>query len=239
MNIAVIPAKKESKGLPGKNMKDFFGKSLVQRAIESAQIEDIDEIFVSTDSTEIINSVASATWDIPVQILSRPSYLTLPAVQVDEVVLFDLRKIQTRYYPTEIGFVVVLQPTSVLRTTEHVLKAVQLYKAWDDPFSPGMSGFWSNKYHYTGDKLRVGSVNHDAKIRHGRQFLRPRESLLFVENGAIYIASADYIGEYKTFRSNSPIPFEMPEEDSIEIDTEYDWKKAELRYKEKQNGNNS
>ena len=52
--IAIIPARGGSKRIPGKNIKDFFGKPIIAYAIELAINSKLfDQVFVSTDSKEI------------------------------------------------------------------------------------------------------------------------------------------------------------------------------------------
>lgn len=53
-NIAIIPARGGSKRIPGKNIKDFFGKPIIAYSIEAALNSGVfDEVMVSTDSEDI------------------------------------------------------------------------------------------------------------------------------------------------------------------------------------------
>jgi len=81
-----------------------------------------------------------------------------------------------------------------------------------------MSGYFTKKYIYqvSDDYCAAYPINHDNNYRTGRQW---GKSELFVENGAIYIATKKRIEKYKTFRSNSSIIYQMEKRDSIEIDT--------------------
>ena len=84
MNICVIPAKGNSRRLPGKNKMLFKGKPMVQRAIESAQRSYIfNRIIVSSDDLEILSIAASFPYVIP---LFRLSSLSGDDVSVDDVV---------------------------------------------------------------------------------------------------------------------------------------------------------
>lgn len=52
--VAFIFARSGSKGIPGKNIRNFGGKPLIAWSIECARsVAEIDEVFVSTDSIEI------------------------------------------------------------------------------------------------------------------------------------------------------------------------------------------
>ena len=71
--LAIIPARGGSKGLPGKNIKSLCGKPLIGWSIEQAQASEyIDEIFVSTDSSEIATVAESFGIKVP---FLRPSEL--------------------------------------------------------------------------------------------------------------------------------------------------------------------
>jgi N-acylneuraminate cytidylyltransferase len=65
-NICVIPARGGSKRLPGKNIKEFFGKPVVAYAIHCAQeCQLFDQIIVSTDSIEIAELAKAYGADVP------------------------------------------------------------------------------------------------------------------------------------------------------------------------------
>ena len=56
MNIAIIPARANSRRIKNKNIIDFFGKELIFYSISAAiRAKIFDEIIVSTDSTKIAN----------------------------------------------------------------------------------------------------------------------------------------------------------------------------------------
>lgn len=60
MNVAFIPVRGGSKSIPLKNIKPLCGKPLVYWTIKAAcNCEQIDKVFVSTDSEEIWNIVES------------------------------------------------------------------------------------------------------------------------------------------------------------------------------------
>ena len=236
MNVAIIPAKEHSSEVPNKNSRIFHGYSLVQWSILSANIDRIDKIFVSTDSTKIIQQSQVMNLD-KVEILSRPSGLTLSQVQVDEVVLFSIRQIEAIYGENSVKTVVVLQPTSLFRRAEHVAGAYRHYKS--SMGNPLFSGYYSKNYHYYVDFSIADPIKHNPLKRSGRQELRLNQ--LFVENGAIYIASAKYITENKTFRAKKMSAYEMSALDSVQIDSESDWFLAEqfMLYGKDKNEDNS
>lgn len=237
MIVAIIPAKGGSKGLPGKNMRDFRGKSLVKRAVESANIDEVDKICISTDSTDIITEI-SRLGIYKAEIFPRPLGLATARVEVDEVALFTFRQIEAAYGSRSVDTIIVLQPTSPLRTSNHVSMALTEYQITAKKVGrPLLSGYCSSKYHYKDAEREVIPVEHQPLFRLGREYLR--DNTLFVENGAIYVCSGTYLSLFKTFRGNAMYPFEMDELESVEVDTDLDWKIAELYHEEIEDGNSS
>ena len=83
--IAIIPARGGSKGIPGKNIKNFSGKPLLGWTLEHAKESNIfNDIILSTDSKEI----ASVGLDFGVTVPSlRPDHLA-----TDQSDVFDTHK---------------------------------------------------------------------------------------------------------------------------------------------------
>jgi len=220
MIIAIIPAKSNSKGIPGKNMLELGGKTLIQRAVESANIPEIDKVFISTDIENII--VEGIDMD-KIAVLHRPKELTLDSAQVNDVVAFSIRQLHADgVFP---HLIVVLQPTSPFRTSKHVSGALGQYVVYQNLDNCLLSGYWQDKFTYEGNYQGVEPVCHDAMYREGREFYFSES--VFIENGAIYIADARYILTHNTFRSNIMVPFEMTKMESIELDSPVDWVVAE------------
>ena len=249
MIIAIIPAKGNSVGLPRKNAKRFFDKSLTELAIESANIDLIDRIFVTTQDEEIVQQTVmyeldNAVSDVAarkVVAIIRPPALLGDDVQVDEVALYTLRQIEVLLPQEMITDVVVLQPTSPLRKAWHVREALQSYlnqNIIEEEAIPMLSVYKSSKYAYQSDYIgdRLTPIDHDPRYRLGRQ---EATSNIYVENGAIYIAPADFLKKQKTFRSFNPFFYEMSEAQSIEVDTQLDLDLAEQYYRSMVNDRNS
>jgi CMP-N,N'-diacetyllegionaminic acid synthase len=122
--IAVIPAKGESVGVPGKNIKPFFGKPLVQHTYECAILAGcFRRIAVSTDSDEVAKVARPGGY---LNLIRRPEHLqgdgpTLPVFQhaVEET---------ERKYGEEYDWAMLLQPTSPLRAAEDIALALEIAK---------------------------------------------------------------------------------------------------------------
>lgn len=108
--LAVIPARGGSKRVPRKNVRDFRGKPLFQWASDAAQQSQyIDTLIISTDDAEI----AFMAETLEIQIMVRPAELATDSASSEDVLRYCLE-----VHPSD--WVVLLQPTSPLRTSEDI-----------------------------------------------------------------------------------------------------------------------
>lgn len=212
--LAVIPARAGSKRFPGKNLAVLGGKPLIAWSIEAARSSRfVDRIVVSSDSTKIIDEARSFGADAP---FVRPAHLAADGAStwdtlahaLDEVAGFDL--------------VVLLQPTSPLRTTADVDAAIQLSV---DRGSPVVGVCRASKppewLYYLEDDHMEPVVGGDRVVSR-RQDARPA----FAINGAVYVASVESLRENQGFLGADTLAYEMPPERSVDIDDELDLRLA-------------
>ena len=118
--IAIIPARGNSKRLPGKNIKLLYGKPMIAYAIEEAKKSKyVDEVVVTSDDDEILNISKEYGADV----IKRPSELAYDDTPTIEAI---------RHAVAHMGddlVVVLLQPTSPLRTVKDIDKCILLYNA--------------------------------------------------------------------------------------------------------------
>ncbi|HGF7228112.1 TPA: acylneuraminate cytidylyltransferase family protein, partial [Vibrio cholerae] len=118
--LALIPARGGSKRLPRKNILPLAGKPLIAWSIEAAQNSQyIDEIFVSTDNEEIAKIASQFGVNIPEL---RPESLASDTAKTESVLFYTLDN-----FAKDTDIVVLLQPTSPLRTAEHIDEALRLF----------------------------------------------------------------------------------------------------------------
>src|SRR4051794_801209 len=108
-SLAIIPARAGSKRLPGKNVKPFLGKPLIQWTIAFAQrAQCFSSIVVSTDSDEIAQCAEQAGLPVPER---RPPDLAVDSASSVDVALYSLARIELAT-GTPFESVALLQPTS-------------------------------------------------------------------------------------------------------------------------------
>ncbi len=177
MNIAIIPARGGSKGIPRKNVKVLAGKPLLAHSIQQAFTSGvIDRVLVSTDDTEI----ASVSWQHGAEVVWRPPELSGDKASSESALLHAL-DYYARGEGSDPDLVVFLQATSPLRQAEDVRNAVEtlVKDRADSLFSAcTLQGFL-----WRVENGAPRAFNYDHASRPMRQDA-PED---VVENGSIYV----------------------------------------------------
>ena len=228
MNVlALIPARGGSKRLPRKNIKLLNGKPLIEWTISAAKNSQfISNVTVSTDDNEIAEVAKKSGARVP---FIRPSHLANDTADSISVV-----KHAIEYYKKEgqkYDYVMLLQPTSPLRTSAHIDKAISLLKDRnaDAVISVCLcdhSPLWSGQL---GAGYFMGNFLKEV-IKNARSQDLPDYYRL---NGAIYLIKVDALIANNTFFLDENIfAYVMPSEASVDIDNPIDFKFAEMLIKE-------
>ena len=192
--LAIIPARGGSKGIKNKNLKKINNLSLVARAILFAKkIKYIDDIIVSTDSIKIKKEVIENGIKFP---FFRPKKLSGDAVSDFEVLDNVLKKTEN-LYKKKYDYIVMLQPTSPLRTTKEFKEC--LFKIHSKKFD----SIWTinevdKKYNYL-KQFRTQNDKIFLVDKKGYKIIN-RQSLekTYIRNGAIYIFSRNCLIQKKS-----------------------------------------
>src|SRR5579871_1555806 len=119
--LGVITARGGSKGIPGKNLRLLRGKPLLAYSIEAAQQSGVFErLIVSTDDEAIASCAVALGCEVP---FMRPA-----ALARDETVHFDVMRHAVDWMRDHASYtpdaVMILQPTSPLRSPEDIRRSV-------------------------------------------------------------------------------------------------------------------
>ena len=221
--LAIIPARGGSKGLPGKNIKELCGKPLIAWSIETAMAcGNIDRVVVSTDDENIADVAKKCGAEVPFR---RPPELASDTASTIDVIFHAINWLKEHedYRPE---YILLLQPTSPLRSGEDINGAIQMLKDKDvravvSVCETDHHPWWSNILPEDGNM---------------KDFLRPdilnkrRQDLpvFYRLNGATYLAETDYLRECNGFLGPDTFAYEMSRKRSIDIDTDIDLKLASL-----------
>lgn len=216
--LALITARGASKGLARKNLRRVSGRSLIERAIDCGRAaRSVDRVVVSTDNAEIMQAAVLAGGDVP---FVRPPHLADDAARSVDVIRDALVTLPERY-----DLVVLLQPTSPLRSADDVDAAVALCLERHAPacvsvVPAGKPPAWMYELG-AGQTLR--SLLPDMAATSRRQDLPASYAI----NGAVYVARCDWILTHESFIGPETVGYVMPQERSIDIDCELDLVLAE------------
>ena len=126
--LSVIPARGGSKGIPLKNLQRVAGEPLVTRAARiSCAVEAVDCTVVSTDHEEIAAAAIAGGAQAPFR---RPPEISGDQVADHPVLLHALDEME-RHTKSRYDIVLMLQPTSPMRTPAHIAAALELLVARD------------------------------------------------------------------------------------------------------------
>lgn len=173
-------------------------------------------VIVSTDDDETAEVALRFGAQVPFR---RPSELALDDTPGIDVVIHALAQMP------DYDSVMLLQPTSPLRTTADIDGLIDLVESSGAPAAvsvveAGQHPLWMYRIMEEG---RIEPVI-DAPLPARRQDLPP----VYALNGALYFARADWLRAHYTFVSSETVAYVMPAERSIDIDTPFDWDVAEL-----------
>lgn len=217
--VAFIPARKGSKGLPGKNKRMFHGKPLIQHSIEQAQACKLfDSIVVSSDDDDCLR-IAKDYGVIPYY---RHEILAKDDTHIDDV-LYD-------YFVREenhCNYICLLNPTSPLRSVEDIIKSHKYIKM--KKYEAVVSVVWNDFIGWIEKPTNKGPMcMYSIDKRPNRQ----TRNDFFLENGAIYWVNHKVILTMCSLIGNPGKVklYEMPKERSLEIDDEFDWFLTERAY---------
>lgn len=222
----IIPARKGSKRLPGKNTTLLMGKPLISWTIEEVMKSAcIDNITVSTDDEAVMEIAMS----YGVRVLKRPQVLASDDASTVDVILHFVKFLRDK--GENIQHIMLLQPTSPLRTAKHIDEAADLYLSnigsIDSLISVTKSDhppWWTKKIEDNGGLKDVFEYD-KLKFKRSQDFPET-----YMVNGAIYIAKTDSFISHKGFETGRTIPYIMDNSCSIDIDTEFQLKLAEFIY---------
>lgn len=222
--IAIIPARSGSKGLKDKNIIDLNGKPLMAYSIEAALDSNIfSRVIVSTDSAHY----ADIARRYGAEVIMRDERLSSDTATTYMVIEDLLHRV------ADIDYFVLLQPTSPMRTAEHIKEAVALFLSrWDE------YDFLVSVKEAEHAAILVKPIEQDLSLKHFDADFSTYRRQGFKEyspNGAIYIAKPDAYLKRKHFFGEQSIGYIMDKASSVDIDDAIDYELAKVLMKEKTN----
>ena len=221
--LYLIPARGGSKGIPHKNIKPLNGKPLIQYSIEVArELADDADICLSTDDPQIKAVAEGLGLKVP---FIRPDYLASDTAGTSDVIVhaLDFYALEGKEYDV----VVLLQPTSPLRTVQDVKACLAMYTHEYDMVTTVKESSVSAVL------CRENSEGYLEQVIGGNNVRRQDAEKLYEYNGAVYVINAKAVKEKGLGGFSKIKKCVMAEENSVDIDTILDWLLIETILKNK------
>lgn len=209
--LAIIPARAGSKRLPGKNQMEVGGMTLVERAITVAdESRVINSILLTSDDPRVWQArVPFTLWH-----LERPAELATDSTPMMDVVRHAVGK--AKEWDISFDVVVLLQPTSPLRTANDVRQALVAMEATR---ADALVSVVETR------NPEVYTIGHADRLRPVQRLVDGRR--LVVPNGAIFAIRTAVLDQgLDWWTAQSVYGYEMPPERSVDIDTAEDLDRA-------------
>lgn len=221
--LFVIAARGGSKGVPRKNVKMIGGIPLVAFKIIAAQRCQYEKrVIVSTDDEEIAEVSRKYGAEVP---FMRPAELSTDSVSSTDVVLHTMNWVSENL-KERFDYVCLLEPSSPFASYKDLDEALRLIEENDADTLLGMKeADISTTFIHSLDKDGKLSEFYYA-IKELKSIRRQDQKKEYTMNGCMYIAKWDYFMKNKLFHAENSVPYIMPEEKSIEIDTMLDYEVA-------------
>jgi CMP-N-acetylneuraminic acid synthetase len=226
--MGLILARGGSKGIPQKNIKILAGKPMIAWTIEAARLSKcISRIIISTDDDQIAEIAKRFGGDVP---FKRPDEFARDDSSSIDAVIHAIRWLEENenYIPE---YIMLLQPTSPLRSVDDIQNAVRLMR---ESHSDSLVSVVPVEHHpfWTYLIKPDGCLDHfiTTDPSHNRRQDLPD---VYAVNGSIYIAGRDALLENQSFFSENTQAYIMPQERSLDIDTNWDFYLADLILKDK------
>jgi CMP-N,N'-diacetyllegionaminic acid synthase len=220
--LAIIPARSGSKGIKDKNIKLLNNKPLMAYSVDAALASaKIDSVIVSTDSESYASIAMNYGAEVPFLRSKENASDQASSMSVVVEVLSNLKKTNRVY-----DVVVLLQPTSPLRTTHDIDNSIDLL------FTKNANAIVSvNKMNHPLQWCNTLPKDFSMHNFIQPEYLnKPRQVIeyTYTLNGAIVVCRSSIINEGLNLYLNGTYAYEMDPKCSIDIDSSIDFDFAEF-----------
>lgn len=216
INLAVIPARSGTKGLPGKNILPLAGKPLLAYTVLAAKKSGLfDEIYLSTDSAEYARAGIEYGANVP--------FMRSPELAGDMADSWAVvREALQKYREAGLKFdtVALLQPTSPLRTAQDIIDAYQLFISKN---ARAVVGICEASYSPLLCNRLPADGSLDGFLDPNTISPRQKHGVFYRINGAIYIVATTFIENPVNLYQTGCYGYVMPKERSVDIDDNIDF----------------
>ena len=223
MNLAVVPARGGSKRIPRKNIKLFNGKPMISYAIKSALSSELFErVIVSTDDIQIKNVALSLGADVP---FLRPKNISDDFASTHSVIKHAAKYIIENY--PNIENICTIYPCVPFLRGSDLIGSYKEFQKNRNKYCLSISEFPNSIYR----ALLKNVDNYLEPFIFGNQFKRTQDMpKAYFDIGMFYWGKVNTWIHNDQLHSDS-LGYQIDSWRSIDIDTEDDWKRAEILFK--------
>lgn len=203
--IGLIPARKGSKRLQGKNLKLLNGKPLLWWTLRAAEYSNLEKYYLTTDYEEFNFDLSEFT---KLEIIRRPDRLCIDESPANEYIRHAIDYLVVR--GVACTSICLLQPTCPLRTSEDINEAMAIYQGGS---LPGLVSAYSipKALLYTDRCTPLFRTDYD------------KDDIIYVRNSAVYIFDKLYFEIQGSIFVKPTQIYTMPMFDSVDINTRDDF----------------
>jgi CMP-N,N'-diacetyllegionaminic acid synthase len=220
MILGIVPARRGSEGIRGKNMIDLGGRPLLDYTLATAERStQMDRIVLSTNMPDAIAWAAEHYARVEAPFV-RPEELAESSTSVVDVVLHAIDFLKARDN-VDADVIVLLQPTCPFRHAAEIDDAIRLFQERGLNSLIGVSRVW----HHPSDYLRRDAASPDSfgfVFREPTWLRRQDFPEVFFITGALYICRTGFLRANRAFFDQQSFLFQMSEETMIDIDSPFD-----------------
>lgn len=228
MIVGHIGARKGSKGVPGKNTRPICGKPLIDWSLDQLLAAPrVDVVVVSTDDEALLaHAIAKGALDIGL----RPAQLATDTAGKWGVWQHALAETEARAGPATVF--VDLDCTSPLRLPEDIERALDLFERERPDMVMSCCEARKNPYFNLVEPDATGAL-HVSKPLPGGVVARQQAPVVYEHAASTYVVAPDYLRRASSLFEGRVIPYLMPAERCIDIDSAFDFKIVEFLLRER------
>ena len=226
MNIAIIPARKNSKRIPNKNIKLFFGKEIIYYSIKAALKSKLfKHVIVTTDSKKIAKISKKYGAEI---FFKRPKNISDDKTGVAEVVKHAVKWLKINNYNPKI--ICCIFPTAPLIKKNKILEGYRIFKRKKPDFVISAVNHQLNFFRSFFSSNKKKGLYKIFSNKFNKNFYKKN---IYYDAGQFYFANTKtWLNSKNTFTKRSMV-VEIGEESVRDLNTEKDLKFLKLLYKKK------
>ena len=225
--VCIITARGGSKSIPRKNVLPLGGKPVIAWSIEAAlQSPSVSRVIVSTDDEEIAE--VSREWGAEVP-FTRPAELAVDEAPHMAVMLHAIQWLESDQ-ETLPEFILLLQPTSPMRTSEDIEAAVRIAVEQNADSVIGVTELTAHPYQArrTAEDGTLTEFITNSPAPGTASTRRQEFPVAFRINGSIYLTRTKVLRDQETFEPPRTFPYVLPSHRSCELDEPWELHVANL-----------